>query len=316
MGAIGAPSEILSPAEPGGLAVAVKSDAFWVRTSSAAVRGSAGNLEASETDVSHLRLLVESSTTFETGGVSLTPTLELGVRHDGGEAETGTGIEAGGELRCEGDGVTVEGSVRTLVAHEESGYKEWGAAGSIRVDPGTSGRGLSLTLRPSWGAAQSGTEQLRSLRDSGELGGDSEFEAESRLEGEIGYGLGLGHTPGVVTPFAGITLGDGRRVRTGARWQVSPDAALGVEAHPAAPATNASTASATVERNEDEDGKPSNRNRCDQQSFELEQDAHAGRDAEIHTETADTNVGVGLVAPLNVAHGRSNPRIETVGERL
>ena len=35
----------------------------------------------------------------------------------------------------------------------------------------------------------------------------------------------------VVTPFAGVTLGDGCRMRTGARWQVSPNAALGVEAH-------------------------------------------------------------------------------------
>ena len=231
MGAIGARGEVLSPAEPGALAVAVKSDALWVRTSSDAVRGSTGNLEASEADVSRLRLLVVGSRTFETGGGALTPTLELGLRQDGGDAETGTGIEAGAGLRYEGDGVTVEGSIRTLVAHEASGYEEWGAAGSIRIGPGSSGRGLSLTLRPSWGAAHSGTEQLWSLRDPGSVARGSEFEAESRLEGEIGYGLGFAHAPGVVTPFAGVTLGDGRRVRTGARWQVSPDAALGVEAH-------------------------------------------------------------------------------------
>ena len=231
MGAIGMRGEVLAPADPGGLALAVKSDAFWVRTSSDAVRGSAGNLEASEADVSRVRLLIEGSRTFETGGGSLTPTLELGLRQDGGDAETGTGIEAGARLRYEGDGVTVEGSIRTLVAHEESGYKEWGTSGSIRIDPGTSGRGLSLTLAPSWGAASSGTEQLWSLRDTGGLGRDSELETESRLEGEIGYGLGLANAPGVLTPFAGITLGDGRTLRAGTRWQVSPDAALGVEAH-------------------------------------------------------------------------------------
>ena len=48
------------------------------------------------------------------------------------------------------------------------------------------------------------------------------------------YGLGLAHAPGVLTPYAGLTLGDGRTIRTGARWQVSLDAALGVEAHRAA----------------------------------------------------------------------------------
>ena len=50
-----------------------------------------------------------------------------------GDAETGTGIEAGAGLRYEGSGVSIEGSVHTLVAHEESGYEEWGASGTIRT---------------------------------------------------------------------------------------------------------------------------------------------------------------------------------------
>ena len=90
MGAIGARGEVLSPAEPGGLAVAVKSDALWVRTSSDAVRGSTGNLEASEADVSRLRLLVEGSRTFETGGGALTPTLELGLRQEEASKSVGS----------------------------------------------------------------------------------------------------------------------------------------------------------------------------------------------------------------------------------
>ena len=92
----------------------------------------------------------------------------------------------------------------------------------------------TVTLTSSWGAAHSGTEQLWSLREAGALARESEFEAESRLEAEVGYGLGLAGAPGVLTPYAGMTLGDGRTVRSGARWQVSPDAALGVEAHRAA----------------------------------------------------------------------------------
>ena len=87
MGAVGARGEVLSPSEPGGLSVAVKSDAFWVRTSSEAVSGSDGNLAASEADVTRMRLLVEGSRSFETGGGALTPSLELGLRHDGGDRE-------------------------------------------------------------------------------------------------------------------------------------------------------------------------------------------------------------------------------------
>ena len=232
MGAVGARGEVISPEEPDRLTVALKSDAFWVRTSSDAVNGPGGNLAASEADVTRVRVLVEGSRSFETGSGRLTPSLELGLRNDGGDAETGTGIEAGAGLRYSGGGVTVEGSVRTLVTHEEAGYEEWGASGSVRIDPGPSGEGLSLSVVPAWGAASGGAERLWSLADAGRLGSDGGFEAGRRLETEVGYGLGLGRTPGVLTPYVGLSLGDGsgRAWRTGARWSVEPSLTLGLEA--------------------------------------------------------------------------------------
>ena len=67
----------------------------------------------------------------------LTPALELGLRHDGGDAETGTGVELGGRVSYTdaGSGLTVEANARKLIAHEDSGYEEWGAGGSVRLDP-------------------------------------------------------------------------------------------------------------------------------------------------------------------------------------
>ena len=49
------------------------------------------------------------------------------------------------------------------------------------------------------------------------------------METEIGYGLGAG--VGVVTPFAGVGLGDGgeRTLRLGARWALAPGADLHLE---------------------------------------------------------------------------------------
>ena len=71
-----------------------------------------------------------------------------------------------------------------------------------------------------------------STHDTGALGTDYEFEPESRLEIDTGYGFGLAHGRGVLTPYAGITLGDAgnRTVRTGTRWQLGPDIVVGVEA--------------------------------------------------------------------------------------
>ena len=240
MVAIGARGEVVSPEEPDGLTVALKSDAFWVRTTSEAVRRSDGNLGASEADVNRVRLLVEGSRSFATGGGTLTPTLELGVRNDGGDAETGTGIEAGAGLRYTGGGVTVEGSVRTLLAHDETGYEEWGASGAVRIDPGPSGEGLSLSVVPTWGAASSGADRLWSLADTQGLSPEGEFQAGRRLETEVGYGLGGPDGLGMVTPYGGLTLsGAGERTwRLGARWQVAPSISLNLEGTRGEPAND------------------------------------------------------------------------------
>ena len=163
MGALGARGTVLSAAETGGLEFGLRSDALLRRMSSEAVEGMA----ALEADVSRLRLFIDGSREFETDeGATLTTSFDLGVRHDGGDARTGTGVEVGAGLRYAGGGITIEGSVRRLVVHEESGYREWGASGSVRIDPRASGRGLSLTVAPAWGASSGGAERLWSARDA------------------------------------------------------------------------------------------------------------------------------------------------------
>ena len=135
-------------------------------------------------------------------------------------------------LRYSVGAVTIEAQARTLVAHEDSNYEEWGASGAIRVTPSTSGRGLTLSIAPAWGQTGSAAERLWSAHDARALGADSEFEADSRLELDAGYGFGLPGNRGVLTPYAGLTLGDAgnRTVRTGTRWQFNPDNVVSVEA--------------------------------------------------------------------------------------
>ena len=233
MGAVGVKGTVLAPPPEGGLALSVKSEALFVRTTSDAVHGDAaagGNLAAAEADVSRLRLVLEGSRAFALeGDGTFTPAFEVGLRQDGGDAETGTGIEIGGRLSYARPGVTVEGAVRGLVTHTEAGYEEWGAAGAIRIDPGASGRGLSFTLTPSWGHAASAAERLWGLGDARGLAPDGEVEAGQRLDAELGYGVGA--HPGVVTPFAGLGLADGgaRRLRLGVRWALGPATNLNLE---------------------------------------------------------------------------------------
>ena len=234
MGAVGAQGQVLSVAEGQGLDLAVRTDAMWGHMESDAVKARAdqgGNLAAAEADVSRVRLIVEASKPVEMAGERIvTPSASIGLRQDGGDAETGTGLEVGGGVKLAWPGVSIEGAVRGLVAHEESGYEEWGASGTVRIDPGTSGRGLSLTLTPTWGVPSSGVEKLYGLEHTRGLAEDREFEAEGRLEAELGYGIGVRGTRGVVTPYTGLSLTQGAgRTLAGTRWTVAPGAVLGLE---------------------------------------------------------------------------------------
>ena len=200
--------------------LALKADGFFVETTSEAI-SSEGDTTA---DASRLRLALEGSRAFRAGDGVFTPGLELGLRHDGGDAETGTGVELGGRLSWAdaGSGLSMDLNARTLIAHEDSNYREWGASGAVRLAPGERGRGLSFSLAPTYGAPGSGVDRLWSAQDARGLaptGG--EFEPESRLEGELGYGLAMfGHRfTGTPNLGFGLSGGGARDYRLG--WRLT-----------------------------------------------------------------------------------------------
>lgn len=99
----------------------------------------------------------------------------------------------------------------------------------MRIDPGSTGRGLALSVRPAWGQTASG---VRGLWESDLIGAAAPAnQAAGHLSAEIGYGLGAGPGLGVVMPYAGLGLGGegAQSWRMGARWRVAPDASLSLE---------------------------------------------------------------------------------------
>ena len=172
MGAVGGRGILLEAAEAGGFELATRTDAMFMRMTSDEVATAAGNLAATDADTHRLRVVLEGSRPVTwPEGQRLTPTVELGLRHDWGDAETGFGLELGGRVRYADPawGLTIDGAVRGLLAHEDSAYKEWGASGTIRIDPGPMGQGLALTLSPTWGVASSGVENLWSRQTTAGL---------------------------------------------------------------------------------------------------------------------------------------------------
>ena len=182
--------------------------------------GPEGRLVATSAAVTRVRTGLEGSRGFTLGGaLSLRPSVEVGLRHDGGDAETGTGVDVGGGLVAAhaSSGLAVDVRVRTLLVHEAEGFSERGVSLSLSWNPTPSTPlGLTARLAPSWGGqATSGADALWGRDTMAGLGTPGGLASGNRLDAELGYGLPVGRRF-VGTPRFGLrTSGTGRDYRLG-----------------------------------------------------------------------------------------------------
>ncbi len=173
-----------------------------------------------EVDASLLRMVLEGTDKYLLAdGAYVEPSLEVGVRYNGGDGETGFEAELGAGFRYINPiaGLTLEGRARTLVGRDN--YNAWGLSGLILLEQGSNGRGLSFSLSPGYGNTNSGTEKIwkDGLRD--EISGDQNYSL--RLDTRIGYGLTAPGVRGLLTPYSEMTFGGSdRSYRLGIRWEL------------------------------------------------------------------------------------------------
>ena len=182
------------------------------------VDGSA-TMAALSADVNRLRLAIAASRRHELAeGAVLTPGLELGLRHDGGDGDTGAGAELGGDLDYRAGRFTVRGRARALVGRD--GHDEWGVQGLVQLQPGRDGRGLAFVLRPGYGAADSGLQRLwaEGLRTATHANEASPRDYRPRLEVSLGYGWEVAGGLGLLTPYTEMRFNGTDHYRLGARW--------------------------------------------------------------------------------------------------
>lgn len=210
-----------------GASFALKADAGFLRLEADEGIGAAASLAA---DVSRLRLATEA--TWEVGIAH--PFVEVGGRFDGGDGATGSGVEVAGGVRLVnvGLGFGLEAKGRVLATHSAEGYSESGVSVTASFDPGAPGRGITLRLAPRWGDAADGTNfAWSSTVPLAGYGGNGWQRSAGRrswgADGVLGYGLGLGSIPGLLTPYSQVHVagdGDRRRFRLGLRYGLSTDA--------------------------------------------------------------------------------------------
>ena len=199
--------------------LAFKADALWVGTSIDGVDGPAGRLKATEAAVTRFRTGLEGSRHYTLAGrLSLKPSVEVGLRHDGGDAETGAGMDVGGGLVVSdaSTGLAVDVRVRTLLVHQDEDFSERGVSLSVSYNPTPSTPlGFVARVAPSWGGqATSGAQALWGRETMGGMA-DGGFASGNRLDGEVGYGLPVG-SRFVGTPRVGFATSEyGRDYRLG-----------------------------------------------------------------------------------------------------
>ena len=216
----------------GGFGLAFKADALWVGTGTEGVISPTGNLAVVEATVTRFRTALETSRSYAFGReLSLEPSLEVGLRHDDGDAETGAGVDIAGSLIALNPlpGLSADVRVRTLLMHQAEGFQDRGVSVSFSYDstPATP-LGLTARLAPSWGGqTTSGAEALWGRETMAGLPG--RLASGNRLEAELGYGQPVGRRL-IGTPHFGVGASErGRDYRLGYSLTLSERSATNFE---------------------------------------------------------------------------------------
>ena len=230
MAAAGTRGELLGDGGTDAFGLAFKVDALWVSTAIDGVEGPGGNLAATSAAVTRYRTALEASRGYRfERGLSLQPSLEVGLRRDGGDAETGAGVDLGGGLIVSDavTGLSAGVRVRMLLVHQDQGFRDRGVSLSFGYNPAPSTPlGFMAKVTPSWGGqAESGAqalwdrETMAGMADGGPVAG-------GRLEAELGYGMPVGGRLVGMPSFGIGASGHGRDYRQGYGLTVAQGGAM------------------------------------------------------------------------------------------
>ena len=224
MAALSGRNALVQPSVDDDLAIALKADLLAVHLSSEAV---SDRFKGAEALVTRFRLGLEGSRRLQLENENLlTPTFEIGVRRDGGDAEIGFGADIGMGLAWSNPALGMASEIhgRALLTHAAAGFHEQGLALDFSYDPTPlSEHGLSFSLSQSMGAAATGgmdallSPVTLAALDSPADVGQQEFEAR------LAYGFPILSDAFYMTPSLGFALSPRHRTY-GLDFRFSPSA--------------------------------------------------------------------------------------------
>ena len=218
LGAVGMDGLLLDGGSEG-LTLTTTADALFLKTTSEAVEG----LESSEGNISRLRLGLEASRAFPlANGASLSPSLEVGLRQDSGDAETGFGMDLGAGLSWSApqQGITATVKGRTLLSHGAEDFQDQGLALSFSWQPSPSNRGASLSLSHAVGLPAEGGLAALLNPTAIEVLDEPNSDGE-RFEARLAYGFPFYNDRLTLTPSVALALSTNSRTY-GLLWSLAP----------------------------------------------------------------------------------------------
>ena len=224
-----------------GLTLTGTTDAMVVGTSSGSGSGAdGGTLDAAQATVTRLRLGLEAQRPFHLGNpasdsaATLTPSLEMGLRHDSGDAETGFGLDLGGGILLSHPrwGLEAELRGRGLLSHAADGFRDQGFSASLSWQQHPdSALGAALSLTQTMGGSPSGGADalLSTVTLEGLANNNSDDNLSQRMELQLSYGFLAFGDRFTLSPELGLGLYDsGRDYRIG--WRLTHLAEAGTGA--------------------------------------------------------------------------------------
>ena len=190
--------------------LAIRGDLAASRLATSNGKSASAELEA---DVHRLRTGIETSYTFDWfGDTTLTPFGQLNLRTDGGDVETGSGLEFTGGVKVTRSAYSIELMGRSFETRGQQTYSENGLTMTATVNPSHDGSGFSATLSPRWGTNvymddrfwrdyANVESSVRPLRYSD----PSTSDRRMHLDTQVGYGIRVMEERYLLTPFIQYT---------------------------------------------------------------------------------------------------------------
>ena len=219
MTAAGLDGALLDGDNGAGITLNASADVMTVKTTSEEADG----LPSSESALSRLRLGLEAARPFPLPqGASLLPSMEVGMRYDSGDAETGYGLDLGAGILWNAPEYGISGELKghTLLTHGEEEFREQGLALSFSWEPDPSDRGPSLSLSHTMGAtASGGMDALLNPTTIQVL--DASPSTGQEFGAELAYGFTAHQDRITLTPAVALALSPTTR-NYSLLWSVAP----------------------------------------------------------------------------------------------